>query len=572
MLKHPNDLEMFAEMKVLLGASRWTFPAIFTLLPLKRTLFFIVCLWDATQIAGFGNECPANAMARYKMELRGTWMEPTLNKRLLPGGFPERWVWSNGIGVSLDAREDPYYNETIKSKFYNFVRKGGLAQTISELNRFGSGVLDTFIIPATASTGGDSTSVFFVDSNHSRISFMSRMNQKPHWILSVDSVNLCHKGRFRDAYELDLFPSESKFFRQDTSKSAVGHPPKRHPTNPRGNAGPRHAQSPGNPNTYYTGQGQSIVSPKFFRPHPTATHHIVNTTKPPQTLVTPLHHPHSAVYVTSSTKTTTTEPVYLYSNEIDHGPIFKRQHKASAATDPEMTRKRTTERPYWQSTDTPRKKPVVHKPGHRRNDQTPGKDNTHKTQHTNKRASHGSPDSVPPPAVLAVMARSVRAANYGPQQNYRYPQGYQRSVRYDARNYPHPPAHYIHPGQNRNHQEQQQHLPDALPRLATVRFVKIATYHLSHLPPAISRRKPRIAHQAPLPITVHKSLLKSQYLPYRGLSRTAAQSPPVVMQHSPQRYHTPGYGYSPSQAVQQALAPVQTFRPRDTYAHRVGYT
>lgn len=84
-------------------------------------------------------------------------------------------------GVSLDSREDPYYNETVKSKLLNFIKKGGLSYTVAELSQPGSGVLDIFLVPSTASTGLDSTTVFFVDSNHSHVSFVSKMNHKPHW-------------------------------------------------------------------------------------------------------------------------------------------------------------------------------------------------------------------------------------------------------------------------------------------------------------------------------------------------------------------------------------------------------
>lgn len=84
-------------------------------------------------------------------------------------------------GVSLDAREDPHYNETIRMKIHNFVTRGGLSQTVSQLSQPGSGVLDSFLIPSMDSSGGETSSIFFIDSNHSRVSFMSRMNKKPYW-------------------------------------------------------------------------------------------------------------------------------------------------------------------------------------------------------------------------------------------------------------------------------------------------------------------------------------------------------------------------------------------------------
>ena len=81
----------------------------------------------------------------------------------------------------MDEREDPYYNETIRTKLYNFVKKGGLSTTVTGLTQPASGVLDTFLLPPLDSSMGESSSIFVVDTNHSHVSFMSRMNHKPHW-------------------------------------------------------------------------------------------------------------------------------------------------------------------------------------------------------------------------------------------------------------------------------------------------------------------------------------------------------------------------------------------------------
>lgn len=103
---------------------------------------------------------------------------------------------------------------------------------------------------------------------------------------------------------------------------------------------------------------------------------------------------------------------------------------------------------------------------------------------------------------------------------------------------------------------------EVLPRLAVVKFVKIATYHLSHAPSMATRgRKSRMDESAPLPIIIDKQFVTSMYLPYRGLSRGVAKSP---------AHHrllggsaVTGYDYwpSPSNVMQ-----MQTHRPLKTYS------
>lgn len=96
-------------------------------------------------------------------------------------------------------------------------------------------------------------------------------------------------------------------------------------------------------------------------------------------------------------------------------------------------------------------------------------------------------------------------------------------------------------------------LPEALPRLATVKFIRIANYHLAHVPGATNRRKPRMGGMPPLPITVNKHLLTSMYIPYFGMSRPAvvpafgppAPYPPAAAGYNHWLTSEAGYRYNP---------------------------
>lgn len=70
----------------------------------RRIILLVFCAFACC--AAYPGDCPPNTMARYKMELRGTWEESDINAQLLPKGFPNAWSWSTGIGESRTKKSD----------------------------------------------------------------------------------------------------------------------------------------------------------------------------------------------------------------------------------------------------------------------------------------------------------------------------------------------------------------------------------------------------------------------------------------------------------------------------------
>lgn len=101
-------------------------------------------------------------------------------------------------------------------------------------------------------------------------------------MLTVDSVNLCNNGQFREVYELDLFPSESRP-RPDQFTSPRSNHPDGHPYGQaisRGSPGEPRAykgRSPANPARNNPGSNKQNVDPKYLKnPGKSDRHDIIS--------------------------------------------------------------------------------------------------------------------------------------------------------------------------------------------------------------------------------------------------------------------------------------------------------
>ena len=331
-------------------------------------------------------------------------------------------------------------------------------------------------------------------------------------MLSVDSIDLCHHGRFRDVYELDLFPSENKPRPAFPTAKTPEIPGRTGPGNTSGVSGSSHKN------------GHTLVSPRSYSGHPL----------PKEAAKSPGG---STGYGAHNNRHVTSTPSYLFSNEVDHGPAYK-GYKPNNGKDSHVNHRESSIVVPRNILVTNSGKSSGNRPKYNNSmrmplflqDLTPGRKFEEATRNTllktgpltrltravgYKRNSHNSTGS--------------HSANYHMENNYNTPWN-------DPR--------YQFP-----QQENENTFPEVLPRLATVRFVRIATYHLSQLPPSGSMRKGRAEVTAPLPISIDKPMFKSMppYYPYRGI---------VNHPRVPKRGRSSGgSGYRPSSSViTQSLA------------------
>ncbi|XP_054737874.1 uncharacterized protein LOC129244283 [Anastrepha obliqua] len=97
---------------------------------------------------------------------------------------------------------------------------GGFVSTSTATTMKGSGgsgsgsvgersVFDEFNIPAVLVGDGRQEAKFFVDSNHSLVSLMTRIVPSPDWFIGVDSFQLCVGGSWIDTVTIEMDPLDA---------------------------------------------------------------------------------------------------------------------------------------------------------------------------------------------------------------------------------------------------------------------------------------------------------------------------------------------------------------------------
>ncbi|XP_061397809.1 spondin-2-like, partial [Musca vetustissima] len=70
-------------------------------------------------------------------------------------------------------------------------------------------IFDEFNLPAINQGAGRSEAKFFVDSNHSLVSLMTRIVPSPDWFIGVDSFQLCVGGSWIDTVTVEMDPLDA---------------------------------------------------------------------------------------------------------------------------------------------------------------------------------------------------------------------------------------------------------------------------------------------------------------------------------------------------------------------------
>lgn len=70
-------------------------------------------------------------------------------------------------------------------------------------------IFDEFILSAITTGSGRSEAKFFVDSNHSLVSLMTRIVPSPDWFIGIDSFQLCVGGSWIDTVTVEMDPLDA---------------------------------------------------------------------------------------------------------------------------------------------------------------------------------------------------------------------------------------------------------------------------------------------------------------------------------------------------------------------------
>ncbi|XP_055596210.1 spondin-2 [Uranotaenia lowii] len=174
-----------------------------------------------------GESCDAEALVFYRIRLVTNW-----NRKLFPKHYPEFRPppqWSITYGQSHNAsfrlfRLKDYASQAVQ----NFAETGhahALEEHLAEQQSNGM-IHDEFHLPKIPKGQGATEGTFFVDGQHTKVSFMTKIVPSPDWFVGVDSYNLCLAGRWVDNITIPLGPLDA-----GTSNGLTFTSPK-WPTNP----------------------------------------------------------------------------------------------------------------------------------------------------------------------------------------------------------------------------------------------------------------------------------------------------------------------------------------------------
>jgi len=146
--------------------------------------------------------CPRDMLVVYRLSLRTEWDE-----KIFPKQFPQ-WrpaaQWSKTIGYSHSPDSAPLYSVgSVVSEGVREFAETGVTDTLEKevakdpAKRDATGdILDMILAPPIEQGVGNSSTNIFVDTNHTKVSVMTKIVPSPDWFIGLDSVDLCREGDF----------------------------------------------------------------------------------------------------------------------------------------------------------------------------------------------------------------------------------------------------------------------------------------------------------------------------------------------------------------------------------------
>lgn len=148
--------------------------------------------------------CKADKLTVYKVVMSTFWTRESFPKQ-----YPEfrpHAQWSKVVGRSHDVSYVLWRLGQEASQGLKVFAETAKSELLDAQAQGEGGIYDEFSAPPIPSGAGKTEAEFFVDGNHSRVSLVSRIIPSPDWIIGIDSLDLCEKGKWVDSLTLEVSP------------------------------------------------------------------------------------------------------------------------------------------------------------------------------------------------------------------------------------------------------------------------------------------------------------------------------------------------------------------------------
>jgi len=150
--------------------------------------------------------CPAHRLAVYNLQLNTFWSEQVFPKQYPQWRPPAQW--SKSVGYShQDAFSLFSLGTLVDEGVRQFVETG--SSEVLDRSSSNRTFLDAILAPPIVQGVGNTSTNVFVDGNHSLISVITKIVPSPDWFIGLDSLNLCHDGRFIQSFNTEAFPLDA---------------------------------------------------------------------------------------------------------------------------------------------------------------------------------------------------------------------------------------------------------------------------------------------------------------------------------------------------------------------------
>jgi len=163
----------------------------------------VLLLVSVTQVLAQSTSCPRDMLAVYRLSLNTHWTEERFPKQ-----YPQ-WrptpQWSKTVGY-VHSVSSPMFSlgVPVSPGVRQFVETG-LTDSL-ERETVNKTFLDAVLAPPIPLGEGETNTTIFVDTNHTKISVMTKLIPSPDWFIGLDSLDLCSLGSFVESVTIEAFP------------------------------------------------------------------------------------------------------------------------------------------------------------------------------------------------------------------------------------------------------------------------------------------------------------------------------------------------------------------------------
>ncbi|XP_076316878.1 spondin-2-like [Tachypleus tridentatus] len=152
--------------------------------------------------------CSQEELALYRVKMQTFWSVKRFPKQY-PHWRPHA-QWSKVIGCAHnDAFRLWRLGDTASDGLKVFVETGTSDDIFDGRSQGKEGVLDAFSAPAISTGVGETEVDVFLDSNHTKVSLVSRVIPSPDWFVGIDSLDLCSRGNWIDTLRVEVGPVDA---------------------------------------------------------------------------------------------------------------------------------------------------------------------------------------------------------------------------------------------------------------------------------------------------------------------------------------------------------------------------